>query len=171
MEDELPEATIRPAVAEDAEAITRVHLESWREAYAGVVSQAYLDAVDADARSQQWRATIDDRHGTVLVAEQDGAIVGFAHVGASRDEDATYGTREIHAIYLEPSAWGRGVARELMRHLLSELPDGTTVTLWALSDNERARHFYRRHGFTPDGVERMGEAGDDTYLEVRYRRG
>ncbi len=27
MEDELPEATIRPAVAEDAEAITRVHLD------------------------------------------------------------------------------------------------------------------------------------------------
>ncbi len=170
MEDELPEATIRPAVVEDAEAIARVHLASWREAYQAVIPPEQLAAADESERAEQWRETIEGRHGSVLVADLDGDIVGFAHVGHSRDEDAGFGTHEIYAIYLEPSAWGRGVARELMRSLLGGLPDNAPVTLWALADNERARHFYRRHGFTPDGVERMETAGDSSYLEVRYRR-
>lgn len=170
MEDELPEATIRPAVVEDAQAIARVHLASWREAYQQVVPPELLAADDEHERAQRWREAIAARHGSVLVADLDGQIVGFAHVGHSRDEDATHATHEIYAIYLEPSAWGRGVARELMRSLLGELPDNTPITLWALADNDRARHFYRRHGFTPDGVERMETAGDRSYLEVRYRR-
>jgi ribosomal protein S18 acetylase RimI-like enzyme len=45
------------------------------------------------------------------------------------------------------------------------------VTLWVLADNERARHFYRRHGFQADGVERIDEVGGAELLEVRYRRG
>lgn len=170
MEDELPEATIRPAVVEDAEAIARVHLASWREAYRGVVPPERLAAVDESERARQWREAIESRHGSVLVADLDGEIVGFAHVGHSRDEDAGSGTHEIYAIFLEPSAWGRGAARELMRSLLAALPENAPVTLWALADNERARHFYRRHGFSPDGVERMETAGDRSYLEVRYRR-
>ena len=170
MQDELPEATIRPAVVEDAEAIARVHLASWREAYQAVIPPEHLAADDESERAEQWRETIESRHGAVLVADLDGDIVGFAHVGHSRDEDAGFGTHEIYAIYLEPSAWGRGVARELMRSLLGDLPDHAPVTLWALADNERARHFYRRHGFSPDGVERMETAGDSSYLEVRYRR-
>lgn len=170
MEDELPEATIRPAVVEDAEAIARVHLASWREAYRGVVPPERLAAVDEPERARQWHEAIESRHGSVLVADLDGEIVGFAHVGHSRDEDAGSGTHEIYAIFLEPSAWGRGVARELMRSLLAALPDNAPVTLWALADNERARHFYRRHGFSPDGVERMETAGERSYLEVRYRR-
>ncbi|MDO8108170.1 GNAT family N-acetyltransferase [Isoptericola sp. b441] len=171
MQDELPEAVIRPATVDDADAIARVHLTSWREAYADVVDPATLDALDEAARTQTWRETIETRRGSVLVADLEGEIVGFAHVGASRDEDAERGTHEIYAIFLEPSAWGHGVARELMRSLLADLPEADPVTLWALADNERARHFYRRHGFSPDGVERMETAGESSYLEVRYRRG
>ena len=39
-----------------------------------------------------------------------------------------------------------------------------------LAANERARHFYRRHGFQPDGVERYEDVGGDDLLEMRYRR-
>jgi len=43
------------------------------------------------------------------------------------------------------------------------------VVLWVLRDNSRARRFYERAGFAPDGVtdvlERLGGV-----TEVRYRR-
>ena len=45
------------------------------------------------------------------------------------------------------------------------------LVVWALADNERARHFYRRHGFQADGVERYDDIGGASLLEVRYRRG
>ncbi|MCV2393988.1 GNAT family N-acetyltransferase [Actinotalea sp. M2MS4P-6] len=171
MQDELPEVTIRPAVVDDADAIAQVHVASWRQAYAGHVPQAQLDGLDTGSWSRSWRDRIAGRHGTILVAEDDGDVIGFVSYGASRDEDASPGTIEIYAIYLEPHAWGHGAAREMMRTLLGSLPDSGTVTLWALASNERARHFYRRHGFTPDGVERMEEIGGASVLEVRYRRG
>ncbi len=171
MQDDLPEVTIRPAGVEDAAAIAAVHVASWRQAYAGEVPAERLDALDTEAWARQWRERLEHRPGSVLVAEDQGHVVGFLGHGASRDEDAMPGTVEIDAVYLEPSAWGHGAARDLMRTALGELPDGTVVTLWALASNERARHFYRRHGFQPDGVERMDEVGGASVLEVRYRRG
>ena len=86
------------------------------------------------------------------------------------DEDADRTTMQIYALYLEPSAWGRGVARDLMRAALAEVPAGAPVTLWVPEGNERARHFYRRNGFTADGVERLEDVDGEPLRELRYRR-
>lgn len=171
MVHDLTDVTIRPATVEDAGQIAQVHLASWREAYAGAVSEDYLAGLDVESRAERWRRTLaDDPSTQVWVAQDEGRIIGFAALGPSRDEDADRTTMEIYSIYLEPSAWGHGVARDLMRTVLAEVPGGAAVTLWVLSTNERARHFYRRNGFSPDGVERVEEIGDKHVNEVRYRR-
>ena len=172
VEDTL-EVLIRSATVDDAARIARVHVASWREAYAGLVPADYLAALDVDRRAEQWAAALADvpRGASVWVAEEAGEVLGFAYLGPSRDEDAERATMEIYSIYLEPAAWGRGVARELMRTVLASLADGTTVTLWTLEGNERASRFYRRHGFQPDGVERLEEIGGEHLTEARYRRG
>jgi len=54
---------------------------------------------------------------------------------------------------------------------VSEAGAGTRIMLWVLAENERARHFYRRNGFEPDGVEKLAPVGGAELLEVRYRRG
>lgn len=173
MVEDVTEVLIRPATVEDAEQIARVHLASWREAYTGVVPQEYLDRLDEAERAAQWREQLAnlDRTVTVWVASEADQVLGFASLGPSRDEDAERETLEIYTIYLEPSEWGRGVARELMRNVLAAVPDDSPVTLWVLDANERARHFYRRHGFATDGVERLEEIGGQYFREVRYRRG
>ncbi|HEY3436958.1 MAG TPA: GNAT family N-acetyltransferase [Actinotalea sp.] len=173
MVDELPDVTIRPATPQDADQIAAVHVASWREAYSGVVAEDYLAHLDVAARAERWRTqlTEDSRRVKVWVAEDEGHIVGFASLGPSLDDDAERDTLQIYTIYLEPASWGRGVARELMRTVLAAVTPGVPVTLWVLEANERARHFYRRHGFNPDGVERLEEIGAAQYREIRYRRG
>lgn len=173
MVEDVTEVIIRPATPADAARIATVHIASWQEAYRGVVPDDYLAALDEAARARTWRDTLTglERGHHVWVAEDEDGIVGFSYLGPSRDEDADRTTMEIYAIYLDPHAWGRGVARELMRTTLAAVPDGATVTLWALDANERSRHFYRRSGFTPDGVERMEEFGGQYLKEMRYRRG
>lgn len=173
MVEDAVEVLIRPATAADADSIARVHIASWREAYSGVVAEEHLDRLGTAERAREWRAVLADlgRGTTVWVAQEGEDILGFASLGPSRDEDADRTTLEIYTIYLEPSAWGRGVARELMRTVLAAVPETATVTLWALDANERARHFYRRHGFAADGVERLEEIGGQHYREIRYRRG
>lgn len=162
---------IRPAAVTDAGRIAQVHLTSWKGAYASVLPAEYLDSLDAAERAAQWQQILGEGTRTTLVAEGDGRLLGFASYGPSRDEDAEDGDLELYAIYLDPESWGRGVARDLMRTVLSDVPDGVPMSLWVLAQNERAQHFYRRHGFQADGVERMDDIGDTPVTEVRYRRG
>ncbi len=173
MAEQIDELTIRPAGPADAQAIAAVHVRSWQEAYAGIVSQRYLASLDPQERATRWEQHLEQgpADGVRTWIALDGTrLLGFATVGPSRDEDAQRGELEVYSIYLEPSTWGHGVARELMRTVIRESGEHTPLSLWVLAANERARHFYRRHGFQPDGVERYEDVGGDDLLEMRYRR-
>jgi ribosomal protein S18 acetylase RimI-like enzyme len=164
------DVTIRPATTTDAEAIARVDIASWRGAYSEILSDSYLASLEVADRAGLWSAALHARGTTLLVAEDETGIIGFTSVGPSRDEDAEPGDLEIYAIYLHPRAWGTGVARDLMRTVLDGLHPGAVVTLWILEGNERAQHFYRRHGFQPDGTERIDEIGGQPLKQVRFRK-
>ncbi|MBO1750749.1 GNAT family N-acetyltransferase [Actinotalea sp. BY-33] len=173
MVDDLTDMVIRPATDDDARAIAEVHVASWRQAYTGVIDEDYLAKLDVSARAAWWSELLDSSNTStsVWVAENEGRVVGFASMGPSLDEDADRSALQIYTIYLDPSAWGHGIARELMRTVLADVPEGVPVTLWVPAANERARHFYRRHGFSADGVERVEEFGGDQLREMRYRKG
>ena len=173
MAETLDEVTIRTADVTDAAEISRVHTASWQEAYAGIVSAEYLASLDPKNRIAMWEGHLRnaDRDGVrTWIAWGNTRALGFASVGPCRDEDSTRGQQEIYSIYLDPGMWGKGVARDLLRTVLGEIKPPAPVSLWVLADNERARHFYRRHGFFADGTERMQEFGGQDLLEVRYRR-
>jgi ribosomal protein S18 acetylase RimI-like enzyme len=174
MVEQLDDVMIRPAAEGDASGIARVHVRSWQEAYAGIVPEAYLASLDVDQRAGEWASYLREGPSDQVltwVALSGIQVVGFVTVGPSRDEDAGRGDREIYSIYLDPGTWGHGVARDLMRTVIAAVGDKTPITLWVLAENERARHFYRRHGFQADGVDRYDDVGGETFLEVRYRRG
>jgi len=170
MVDDDADLEIRPATVADAPDFAAVHIASWREAYAGLIDEGYLAALDVDRRAEQWRSDLASPALRTWVALHEGHVRGFLALGPSRDEDASAATLEIYAIYLEPSAWGSGIARELVRPVPAEVPPSVPVTLWVLAANERARHFYRRHGFAVDGVERIEEIGGAAHREIRYVR-
>ncbi|BDZ43099.1 putative N-acetyltransferase YuaI [Paraoerskovia sediminicola] len=168
MTNEYDDVSIRPAAVSDAHSIARVNIASWRHAYTGLVPDEYLSSLDVELRTSWFAAYLADDHPSeTWVAIADDRMLGFVTVGPSRDEDAEPSDREIYAIYLDPEAWGRGVARDLMRTVVD---DGSTITLWTIADNERAQHFYRRHGFQPDGVEKSEEIGGRYMTQLRFRR-
>lgn len=172
MTEQRREHTVRPAEPADAAGIAAVHVRSWQEAYAGLVPERVLAALDVERRTAQWREHLGPHgHVRAWVAVVDQDVVGFVSMGPAHDEDADRRTLQIYAIYLDPQMWGQGAARDLMRTALAEVPPRTPVTLWVFAENERARHFYRRHGFQPDGTERTQDYDDTSLLEVRYRRG
>jgi ribosomal protein S18 acetylase RimI-like enzyme len=173
MTEQLDEVTIRLARPDDAAAVAEVHVRSWQEAYADIVPAAYLASLDPKTCAAEWAQYLE--HGPedgviTWVAVAGDRHVGFVSLGPARDEDAGRGDREIYSIYLDPGTWGHGVARELMRTVIAAAGERCRITLWVLADNERARHFYRRHGFHADGVERYEDVGGAELLEVRYRR-
>src|SRR5665647_2352531 len=60
MVEDVTEVLIRPATVSDARQIARVHIASWREAYADVIADVYLAHLDVAAREEEWRAVLAD---------------------------------------------------------------------------------------------------------------
>jgi GNAT superfamily N-acetyltransferase len=157
---------IRPGTPEDAEAVARVHVETWRVAYEHVFPPAELERMAVERVDR--RAEMH-RRSPPIVAEVDGEIVGFVSVGPSTDADTD---GELYAIYVSPAHWGTGVGRALMEAAegrLRELGYGEAV-LWVLEDNPRARHFYEAAGWRADGTKRPIEIFSVTVPEVRYAK-
>lgn len=170
--NDISEVQIRRAAPGDASSIATVNVTSWRAAYAGIVADDYLASLDVGHRTEFFARYLGEEHPSrTWVASADGRTLGFVVLGPCRDEDAEARDQEIYAIYLDPEAWGRGVARDLMRTVLDAVGDDTVVTLWTIADNERAQHFYRRHGFSPDGVEKREDIGGNDLTQMRFRRG
>ena len=145
---------IRQAVPGDAEAIGRMHFASWREAYAPLLPEDFFsDEGEAD-RIDRWHRILAAPSGaTVLrIATEGDEVVGFATSGPSRPNEtagAPVRDRELWSLYVRASAYGSGLAHEL---LVAVLPEGVPAELWVFEANPRARAFYTRQGFVPDGA-------------------
>lgn len=156
---------VRPARPEDAAAVAEVHVRTWQAAYEHVFGAERLAAIDPTRRRTLAERAIAS--GNVVVAEQDGKVVGFVSVGPSTDVD---GEGELFAIYLLPEAWGSGAGRDLMDAAKELLRASyTDATLYVLDDNPRARRFYEREGWALDGVTKADEFLGMAVPEVRYR--
>ena len=107
----------------------------------------------------------------ILVADEDGQLVGHTGFGTNRDLYAEDDVGEVRSFFVHPSAWRRGVGRALMAGALAGLSElgFAHATLWSFADNRRANAFYEIHGFERDGAERTEEVWADI-PEVRYRR-
>jgi GNAT superfamily N-acetyltransferase len=166
---------IRPAEPTDAPGIAEVHVRSWQDAYRGLLPQDYLDNLDVVHRREGWDrilATTGWPRTGAFVAEDSHAIIGFTHVGPTRDQDEPRAVGEVTAIYVLSRAWGTGAGRALMAGAVSTLADAgfAEASLWVLDANTRARRFYELAGWAADGADRVEELRGFPLREVRYRR-
>lgn len=165
---------MRAAALSDAASIARVHVAAWQSGYEGLLPSSYLGELSVAQRTARWKqilAVPSDNAAHTLVAERTGAVVGFASVGSSRDDDADTSTGELWAIYVHPDHWGTGAGHALhQRAIQALLHAGCAVaTLWVLAGNERAARFYARHGWAPDGASKTDWRDDVRLDELRYR--
>jgi len=141
--------TIRKAVPDDAVAGAALHIACWQEGYADVVPADVLAKLtnDLDSRIERWRAFLTDGPPRWLAVDDVGELVGFASAGPGRDDDVDLDL-ELYAIYVRASQYGAGVGHRLIETAIGDAP----AYLWVFEANARARAFYVRHGFEPDGA-------------------
>jgi ribosomal protein S18 acetylase RimI-like enzyme len=137
----------RPAAIDDAGAIARVHVASWRSTYQGVLPTDFLDSLSEAGYTDRWRRFIADDANRVYVVEDGGGLIGFASAGRERAGETGY-TGELYAIYILDGFQRRGHGRDLVRAVVTglrelELED---MLVWVLRDNLSARRFYERLG-------------------------
>ena len=139
---------LRAAAPSDAPALARLHAESWRSAYRGMLGDAYLDGDIHREREAFWQRALSrppaNQH--VILVEEDGALAGF--VSLYGNDDSKWGTR-IEALHVEPSRKRRGLGARLMMAAAAwcELAHpGRGIYLHVLQPNAAAQRFYERIG-------------------------
>ena len=129
---------------DDYSAIRNIYERSWKFAYKGIIPQDYLDNIP----KTKWGGNILKNGRTEIGAFIDGKIVGTASFCSSRWEKFN-SCGEVVTIYLLPEYMGKGIGTMLMDACVQELHilGFTTIILWVLEDNHRARSFYEKYGF------------------------
>jgi GNAT superfamily N-acetyltransferase len=182
---------IRAGSAAHAAQIAAVQREAWFAAYEGVIAPEVIDRVTTPDNGARVRQSFRTRPWQrMLVAVDPAAVdpaasgtVGYASFGPEMDvlnapwphpltADGEGGrVAELYALYVRPAWWSTGTGHALMEKVLarSAAAGYRSITLWVLRDNQRARRFYERAGFAPDGATNV-LTGLGGVIEVRYRR-
>jgi GNAT superfamily N-acetyltransferase len=172
---------IRLASAADDPAITEIRRETWLTAYAQIIDPEIIERVTAPG-DRAGAAPRSDRTSLVAVSAEAEAqaaaladarvIVGYASFGPERDvamaASVGSGTQpgalteaglagesgEMYTLYVTPQHWSTGVGRALTGAVIDALRAAgyRRVVLWTLAENARARRFYVKAGFAPDGA-------------------
>jgi len=158
------ESTITYEVCEakrdDVEAIRRMQARSWRDTYRndklGVTEQwleeetaRWLTVSELNKSKKFLGSCFEDPSQFYRVAKQLDEVVGLIHVSTKKD-----GLKHLWGLYTAKETHGTGLAQQLML-LADNWIDGATVDLGVAAYNERAKAFYRKHGFEelPDKTE------------------
>jgi ribosomal protein S18 acetylase RimI-like enzyme len=167
---------IRVAAVADASAIAAVHVQAWRETYDGLVPARVLSGLSVDRRTEIWRRVFSDpeafNSSAVLVAEREGAIVGFGCCGLQRAADLSVRgyDGEISAIYVLRAFQHRGIGRALMSAMAQALQHRQlqSLSLWVLRENQEARRFYEELGGEVVADKKDSLEGGFAVVEVAY---
>ena len=161
----------RTATAHDADAIARLHADSWRRNYRGAYLDSFLDGDVLVDRLAVWTERLSEpssNHYTIVV-ELDGAVVGVAHT--ILDDDPTWGAllENLHVAHdLKRQGAGTRLMSETARVLLSRRPS-TGLYLWVLEQNTTAQDFYNaRGGAAVERAVRGPFPGGGTAPALRY---
>jgi putative acetyltransferase len=135
--------TLRPYATADEDAT----IELWRRTWTH-----HFPHIDFNARVAWWRERWRQELlpvALVVVAEKDGALVGFVTVDPK--------TKYLDQIVVAPEHWGGGIALALLDEAKRLSPSG--LELLVNKNNDRAIRFYEKHGFVYAGEDKNPVSG------------
>ncbi len=132
---------IRPAEPGDEEALLAVQRAASLAALAHVFPPERFPFPDEEIR-RRWEAQLRRDEATTLLAEVEGLAVGLV----------SWSPGWLESLFVVPQHWGTGVAARLHDEAVAGLE--RPCHLWVLEENPRARRFYDRRGWGPDGERR-----------------
>ena len=120
--------------------------EAWARLFAAY-GEFYETTFSADVLESTWSRLLDPAEGVdALVAEVDGAVIGFAHYRSHPDTFTTGRDWFLDDLFVDPASRGSGAATALierLKQIAAEIGPGTLRWITAES-NERAQRLYDR---------------------------
>ena len=139
--------TIRRWNRADLAGVQQLLRDTWRDAYGGFIPRHDLD--DYLARHypiSKFEELLADPDVTGLIAEEDGALAGYAKLFQARAEQRFY----LHQLYILPGHQGTGIGRRLMTVAEERARELGFDRIWlgVMIQNVRAVKWYQKLGFT-----------------------
>ena len=162
---------IRTAEPRDADSLARVHVDSWRSTYGGILPDEFLAGLSYRDRESFWEQVLTTARPTVsnfLAETESGHVVGLAAGGPERTGDETY-LGELYLVYLLEEHQRKGLGRLLVSAVAERLLAAgfDSMLLWVAKDNHPACRFYEALGGEPIGSRTIDIAGAGL-AEVAY---
>ena len=162
---------VRPAELRDAASLARVHVDSWRTTYAGILPDEFLAGLSYGDRETFWEQVLKTARPTVgnfLAQTESGQVIGMAAGGPERTGHENY-RGELYLVYLleqyQRRRWGRRLVSAVAHSLITNGFD--SMLLWVARDNHPACRFYEALGGEPISSRTIDIAGTDV-VEVAY---
>jgi ribosomal protein S18 acetylase RimI-like enzyme len=162
---------IREAELDDAAEIAKVHVDTWRSTYRGIIPDEYLLKLSYQKRQENWMSLLGRRSKEQLfiyvVEKEDKQIVGFACGGKERTSNPIY-KGELQAIYMLKAYQNQGIGKQLVKTIATCLSRSNlnSMLVWVLADN-LACQFYEALGGQKVSKQTI-ERGGVTLCEIAY---
>ena len=141
----MPAFTLRPATADDAEAVAVIWASGWRDGHLGHVPDALVTVRTTESFRTRAAERVADTTvaTTTAAATAEGEVAGFVMVVGD----------EVEQVYVSAAHRGSGVAALLLAEAERQVAAGGHRRAWlaVVAGNARARRFYDRHGWVDEG--------------------
>lgn len=139
----------------DLEDMVRIHCESWKHAYKGIISDDFIQRKN-QSRREKWADILSGENKKHYIIRQNGTAIGMVSIDFPR-EAAEADTYEIFGLYILPEYERMGYGSETVAFIEEKIRNMgyKKISLWVLEPNIAARRFYEKLGFTPDGTEKL----------------
>lgn len=145
----------RIATEEDAEVLAELGARTFTHTFGHLYQPADLEIFLQNHSPDNWVKELSDPAFEVRVAEQDGQLVGYAKLGPPHLPFEPRGeAAELRQLYVIEELKGQGIAQALMEWVIERARDRRADHLYlsVFTDNHRARRFYEKYGFEPEGT-------------------
>jgi len=145
----------RIATAHDAEALAQLGAHTFTDTFGHLYQPADLEVFLQNHSAANWTKELSDPAFEVRVAERDGQLVGYVKLGPPHLPFEPRGeAAELRQLYVLEEVKGQGIAHELMNWVIERARDRRADHLYlsVFTENHRARRFYEKFGFEPEGT-------------------
>jgi diamine N-acetyltransferase len=145
----------RTATLGDAEALAALGTATFVATFGHLYQPGDLEIFLENHSSDVWAKELSDPAFAVRVAELDGRMVGYAKLGPPHLPFEPRGeAAELRQLYVLEEMKGQGVAHALIEWVIDRARDRRADHLYlsVFIDNHRARRFYEKFGFEPEGT-------------------
>ncbi len=147
---------VRKAGVSDALGIAKVHVDTWRSAYKGIISDKFLQSLNYIGRENRCKERLknqEEKHFFYVAEDELRGIIGFAVGGLEQfepnieDPITSKYEGELLAIYVLEEYQRKGIGAQLVQKVIKNLLEHAinSMLVWVLKESNY-RVFYEKLG-------------------------